>query len=92
MRVLFWSELFWPYIGGAELFSARLLLALRDRGYEFIVVTRLDDHHLPHEDSYQGIPIYRFPFWFTFDNHSLDQVMSVRRQIKELKRRFAKLY
>ena len=42
MRVLFWSEHFWPYMGGAEVWGLRLVLALRDRGYEFFVVTSHD--------------------------------------------------
>ena len=39
MRVLFWSGTFWPYIGGIEVLGAKLLPALRERGYEFMVVT-----------------------------------------------------
>ena len=31
MRVLFWSELFWPCIGGAEVFATKLILALQER-------------------------------------------------------------
>jgi glycosyltransferase involved in cell wall biosynthesis len=61
MRVLFWSELFWPYIGGVETLSTKLLSALRKRGYEVIVVT---SHHyldLPDGAQYKGIPVYRFP-------------------------------
>ena len=62
MRVLFWSELFWPYIGGAEVLASKLLPALRNRGYEFIVVTSQDYLGLPDEGQYEGIPIYRLPF------------------------------
>ena len=60
MRVLFWSELFWPYIGGAEVFATKLLVALRQRGYEIIVVTRQDSPDLALEDQYRGIPVHIF--------------------------------
>jgi len=35
MRVLFWSEQFWPNIGGIEVWGARLLGALQQRGNDF---------------------------------------------------------
>jgi glycosyltransferase involved in cell wall biosynthesis len=89
MRVLFWSELFWPYIGGAEVFSSKLLVALRERGHEVIVVTRQDSPDLPPEDQYQGIPIYRFPFLTAFASHSVDQLIAARQGLVKLKRDFA---
>jgi glycosyltransferase involved in cell wall biosynthesis len=90
MRVLFWSELFWPYIGGAEVFATKLLMALRERGHEIIVVTRQDSPDLPLEDRYQGIPVYRFPFWTSLTNSAdLDHLLKTRRRITELKRAFS---
>jgi hypothetical protein len=49
--------LFWPNIGGAEVFASHLLMAMRERGREVILVTRRDSDDLPSEDRYQGIPI-----------------------------------
>jgi glycogen synthase len=89
MRVLFWSELFWPYIGGAEVFATKLLMALRERGHEIIVVTRQDSPDLPLEDRYQGIPVHRFPFWTAFASHSVDQLIAARQGLAKLKRAFA---
>src|SRR5262245_55392562 len=89
MRVLFWSELFWPRIGGAEIFAAKLICALRDRGHEFIVVTRRDSRDLPAEEDYKGIRVYRFPFLTVLINHDLDQVIGLRQQVNNLKRTFA---
>jgi glycogen(starch) synthase len=88
VRVLFWSDLFWPYIGGSEIFAAKLLLALRER-HEFVVVTRQDSPELPLEDSYSGVPIYRFPFGTALAGGDLIQMMALRRQVAELKRNFA---
>ena len=58
MRVLFWAELFWPYMGGAQFSALKLLRGLRGRGHKFIVVTRQDDPDLPQEDCFEGFPIY----------------------------------
>jgi glycogen(starch) synthase len=89
MRVLFWSELFWPYIGGAEIFATKLLLALRERGHQIIVVTRQDSPDLPLEDHYHGIPVHRFPFWTAFANRRIDQLIAARQRLTKLKRDFA---
>jgi glycosyltransferase involved in cell wall biosynthesis len=62
VRVLVWGELFWPYIGGAELFAARLMDALGGRGHRFAVITSQDYLDLPDQAHYHDIPIYRFRF------------------------------
>ena len=89
MRILFWSELFWPYIGGAEIFATKLLTALRERFYEIVVVTRQDSPDLPLEDQYRGIPVYRFPFWTAFASHNVEELIAARRRLAKLKRAFA---
>ena len=88
MRVLFWSDLFWPYIGGSEIFAAKLLLALRER-HDFVVVTRQDSPDLPPEDSYDGVPVYRLPFCTAMASGDLGQMMALRKQVANLKRNFA---
>ena len=89
MRILLWQELFWPYIGGIEVLSTKLLCALRERGHEMIVVTRQDSADLPREAEYQGIPIYRYPFpWSAFSNGNFDALIQTRRQITQLTRSF----
>ncbi len=87
MRVLFWSGAFWPVIGGTEVRTAKLLPALKERGYEFVVVTSQTSPDLPREAKFQGIPVYRFPFWKS--NENLDQLMKIRQQVAMLKRSFA---
>ena len=88
MRILFWSDMFWPYIGGTEIWAARFLSALRERGHELIVVTRRGDLDLPEEAHYKGIPLYRFPFRQALADGDIDQVMEIRQQVVRLKRSF----
>jgi hypothetical protein len=54
MRVLFWSEMFWPYIGGVQVLSSKLLPALQQRGYEFTVVTSHGSLDLPDKADYNS--------------------------------------
>jgi glycogen(starch) synthase len=89
MRALVWQELFWPYIGGVEILSAKLLVALSQRGHEIVVVTRQDDADLPSEGQYEGIPIYRYPFVEAYGSKNLDQYSAIRSKIIKLKRSFA---
>ena len=88
MRVLFWSELFWPHIGGGELFGMSFLSAMRERGYEFSVVTRHEPLNLPKEDKYKGIPIYRFPFRRVLTGDDIKPFMEIRHQLTRLKQTF----
>jgi glycogen(starch) synthase len=86
VRVLYWSELFWPYIGGAEVFSAKLIPALQQRGHEFTVITSHDRLELPDEEWYGDVPIHRFPFREALTARDLDLFMRTRQQVEGLKR------
>jgi glycogen(starch) synthase len=87
-RVLFWSERFWPTIGGVGISSSKLLPALQARGYEFVVVTLKDYFELPEEDCFKGIPVYRFPFWSSLAKGDVSQIVELRRRIAHLKQTF----
>jgi glycogen(starch) synthase len=88
-RVLFWSESFWPAIGGVEVFGLNLLLSVRARGHEFAVITNQHRPELPTQDHYQGIPVYRFPFLAALEARNVDQIVTIRQQVTKLKRTFA---
>jgi hypothetical protein len=89
MRVLLWSDLFWPYVGGPEILAARLMPALRDRGHEFLVVTSHDSLDLPDEARYEGIPVRRFPFRAATASGDLAGLRALRSEVAALKRAFA---
>jgi len=88
MRVLFWSAAFWPKIGGVEVHAAKLLLALKARGYEFVVLTTLSDPTQPETDLYHGIPVCRLPFWSRTSYGDVDVLMRIRQKVAALKRLF----
>jgi len=89
MRVLFWSERFWPTIGGVGLSASKLLPALVARGHEFIVITLKEYAELPEEDGYKEIPVYRLPFWTALATGNTSQFIELRQRIAHLKRSFA---
>jgi len=89
MRVLYWTEHFWPYIGGVEVRSAKLLPALGARGYEFIVVTSHGAVDLPNEGQYKGIPVYRFDFRLALTRADMDLFKQACQELAKVKRGFA---
>lgn len=62
MKVLYWTEAYWPSIGGTEVASVLLLRGLRQRGHEIMVVTSLTDPDLPRAEVHEGIDIRRLPY------------------------------
>lgn len=89
MRVLFFTDAFWPRIGGIEVVTARLVPGLAARGHEMLVVTDRPDPRLPEEDELEGVPIRRLPFTRAIARRDVDLVGDVRQQLSELARAFA---
>lgn len=88
MRVVFWCQSFWPYIGGVELFAMRLLPALRDRGHEIAVVTSHGSLELPDEDQFTGIAVHRLPFQDALAGGDARLVLKARQRTAAIKRSF----
>ena len=88
MRILHWSELFWPDVGGVEVFSAALIPALQQRGHEFLAVSSHGSLDLPDEEVHGGIHIRRFPFRSSLEAKDLARIVEIQRQVAALKRAF----
>jgi glycogen(starch) synthase len=88
MKILYWTPFFWPTIGGIEILSMKALPALRDRDYDFVVVTSHDGRDLPDEEQYDGIPVHRFPFLTSLSKGNLSQVVKIQREVTKLKQTY----
>ncbi len=88
MRTLVWSDKFYPYIGGGEIFGDRLLRDLRARGHQIMVVTRRDSDDLPEVSERHGVSVYRFPFSIALQQHDVGRVVAVTRRVARLTREF----
>lgn len=88
MRILWWSERFWPFVGGIETLGYELLPALQAMGHEVEVVTSHSDAELPDTDEFQSIPIHRFHFLTALHHRKLGQIVQERRRLLALKQRF----
>jgi glycogen synthase len=84
MKILYMVERFWPYIGGVEVASARVLPDLVRRGHEIVVVTSRDDPGLPEREEFQGITIHRLPLMQPLQARDPEMLVSVKKQLLAL--------
>lgn len=89
MRILYFTEWFWPQIGGLQVLSAQLLSALRDRDHSVVVITEDDFGSLPASDTFRGIPVHRFGLVPALHARDVERIAAARRSIGDLCRTFA---
>ncbi len=87
-RVLFWTDLFLPYIGGVEVLAAQYLSAFKKRGYEFTIVTRCEGEQLQELDDFEGIPVLRLNVRAALSSRNPRQLLALRRAINNLVHEF----
>jgi glycogen(starch) synthase len=87
MRILFWSDGFWPLIGGVEVLGIRVLRALRERGHHCMVLTQHVSGCAPCED-YCGILVHRVPYMQALRSSDPQQIMRRREEIVQIRQSF----
>jgi len=88
MKILYWTPLFWPEIGGIEIASAGLLHSLSDKNCEFMVFTSHGRIKLKDKSDYKGIPVYRFPISSALMKKDLIQIKHIIKKAGEIKDKF----
>lgn len=88
MRILLWTDQFWPMVGGIETLAADMLSDLTARGFEFLVVTSHGLADLPDEESFQGAKVRRFHFWTALRNRNPVAVAQIRSELAQLTEEF----
>ena len=88
MRILYWTESFWPHIGGVQVLSLPLIRALMDKGHRFLVVTSHGRGPLPDQELVAGIEVRRFHFQGALADRSLASIRDLAGRVAELKRTF----
>ena len=87
MRLLYWTELFWPLIGGIETLSKQFIPAIQERGYEVAVIT-VQQQDWPEEETVDGATVYRLPFHEVLRSRDPDAFVKLRRKIEAIRRDF----
>ena len=89
MRILYWTQHYWPHIGGVEVSGAEIVPEMRRRGVDITVVTSHGNQDLPDEEVHDGVAIHRFPFLQTLHSRNVEALVACCRRLSDLKRRLA---
>lgn len=88
MKILYLTPLFFPDNGGIETLTMNALPRLRERGYQFAILTSQSKRALKPRGEFKGIPIYRYPVIESLLNKNLHAMITSRKEIAALKREF----
>lgn len=86
MRVLYFVERFWPYIGGVEVVSARVLPELVRRGIDVTIVTCRDDLNLAERDTYEGVDVRRLRMDQAMRSADVEAIAEIQAETAAIKR------
>jgi glycogen(starch) synthase len=89
VRILYWTPLFHPYIGGVEVQGVEYVRALRSRGHEVAIVTSHGSLDLPDQDVVAGAPVHRFRLADAVERRDPGAILAVERRVGALRRAFA---
>lgn len=84
IRLLAWMPFFWPDVGGIEIISAKLILALRERGYDITVITSHGRKDLPDAEEFHGVRVFRFPFMDALLNRNIPLILRIQREVARI--------
>ena len=88
MKVLYWTQRFWPHIGGVEVHASRFLPEMARRGHEFRVISSPGGRDIPPLEVVDGIPVHRFRFEDALRQKDPGLMARVRREVGALKQSF----
>lgn len=89
MKTLHWVEVFYPHIGGAEVFSYNLCRGLLARGHECMVITDMGKDELLPVENVQGIQVHRFPFQWQLMHRDVGGILRVSQKAIQAARAYS---
>lgn len=88
MKILFWTDGFWPRVGGIETQGIRFMEGLRQKGHRCAIVAQKDFPHWQDQEWYQDIPIQRFDFNMIFPGRELSRLRSIEKYLEIVMKEF----
>lgn len=88
MRILFWSETFYPNVGGVEVLGTELVRSLHSRGHEVMIVAGPYVPDAGDEQAFHGMPLYRFPFEYQHRPVSPEMILRAKERLAALRQKF----
>jgi glycosyltransferase involved in cell wall biosynthesis len=84
IRLLYWTEFFWPTIGGVETLAAQVIPVLKKRGYDITVVTT-QQFDYPEHEVVDETTIHRLPFHEVLRSRDPEAFIRLRRRIASIR-------
>lgn len=88
MNVLFWTDAFWPRIGGMETQALQFVKELQKRGHRCMVLTEKKSSCGQEPEVFEEIRIRRLALHTTIANNDLQQIRSIRSHFEQIIRDF----
>lgn len=82
MKILFWTDGFWPRIGGIETQAFHFVEELQKRGHQCLVLAQKDSSNTQEDEVYKGIQIKRFFFNKTLVQCDINALRSIRNYLE----------
>jgi glycosyltransferase involved in cell wall biosynthesis len=88
MRILFWTDPFWPCIGGVERLAVPFIRAMAGHGHQVLVITNQQKSADAQEIDLKGSQIVRLPMLEALDKRNPAELIDVQVKIGKLIRDF----
>ncbi len=88
MKILFWTDGFWPRIGGIETQGLLFVEGMQERGHQYIVLAQKEGLDSKEDEVYKGIIIKRFDFNRTFSKVGLKNLTSIELYLQKIAKEF----
>jgi len=87
IRLLYWTETFWPLVGGVQTYAKQFISAIRELGYDLAVITvRLQD--LPEQEEMEGVTVFRLPFHEVLRGRDPGAFIALRKRVEAIRSDF----
>lgn len=84
MKILIWTNGFWPAIGGLETQCLALAKGLIQNGHQCKIITKKTYSSWADYEKYQSICVHRYPFEQALDKSNLKEIAKISQQIRKL--------
>lgn len=88
MRLLYWTEMFWPIPGGIEIYAKQFIPQIQKLGHDVSVITVRRLEH-PEQEVVDGAMVYRLPIYEALSERDVAAFVALRNRIAVIKRRIA---
>ena len=87
MKILFWTDGFWPRLGGQETQSLHFVCGMKERGHSFTILAQKDRGEVK-EEVHQDFQIQRFDFDAIVKNQELKNIHPIKAHLEWIAEKF----